>query len=124
MLNRLRFDFATAGDPVSDTGPAVYGEIHQVVWRRASGDTGGEVELTLLPDADDTGSGVLVLRAGLVPAGWIKFPRYASHDPDGGGDTGAAAAEAQPVVACFERLRATLTPGNTGATGRLWVWVK
>lgn len=125
MMSRMRFDFATAGTPMSDTGPAMFGRVHMARWYRSSGDTGGTIEATLMLDAGDTGPGVVVFSAGLTPGGWLKFPRWPSHDPSGDvdGDTGAPVAP-QPLMAFGERLRLKLTPGGTGVTGRVWVWTR
>jgi hypothetical protein len=89
------------------------------------GDTGGSIKVELLGSSDptDTGPNTVLLDRGLVDdTGFTVFPRFHAHDVHGVvGDTGTPT---EPAVAVLENIRATLTPGDAGRAGRLFVVVK
>jgi len=123
MHTRQRFELiADTGSiqSIGDTGASFGGEIKQVKWKHISGDTGGAIEILMLPVRDDdTGQGIIVLSQGLTPD-FTRVPRQPACAPDGT-DTGVD--EYAPFVSAGERLRVKRTNSNGSAShGILYVW--
>jgi hypothetical protein len=119
MMQRHQFAFGDTGTQ-TQTGVPVFGPILQMRWAWTGGDTGGSIEVALLPDSEDTGLGLTILACGLTPQ-FLKSPVQPTHQPDGL-DTGTIAEV--PYVAAGDRLRVRriATTGPAGV-GRLYAWV-
>jgi hypothetical protein len=118
MMQRHQFAFSDTGTQVQ-TGVPFFGAVFQMRWVHGSGDTGGAIEVALLPDAEDTGAGFVILACGLTPAGFLKSPVQPTHQPDGL-DTGTIMEV--PYVASGDRLQARRTATGPAGAGRLYVW--
>jgi hypothetical protein len=120
MLSRQLFQFSDTGTQ-SDTGPHFMGAILQYRWVHVSGDTGGTIEITLMPRTGDTGDGWVIASHGLLAPQQSKALRQPAHASDGF-DTGVDAYV--PVVAAGDRLRVKRTATAAGAiVGRMYVWI-
>jgi hypothetical protein len=124
MMQRQLFTFSDTGTQ-SDTGPHFFGEIKQYRWVHVSGDTGGSVEITLMPRTGDTGDGWVIANHGLLAPQQSKALRQPQHGSDGAADpSDTGAAFGVPIVAAGDRLRVTRIASAAGAiVGRLYVWV-
>jgi hypothetical protein len=120
MMQRQLFAFSDTGTEVQ-VGVPFFGEIHQLRWARAGGDSGGAIEVALLPDGEDTGLGFVILSCGLTPAGFLKSPVEPTHQPDGL-DTGTMLEV--PYVGAGDRLQVKRTATGPAGTGRLYAWVR
>jgi hypothetical protein len=114
----------------SSTGPPFFGEVKQIAIRPtdtgATGDTGGTIRVTLLPNTDDTGEGwdVWSLLTGIrnlsIPKTYAPVQNVYKAT-DGTTDTGWL-----PIVAAGDSLKVTYTAGRTitdsGHTLKVYVW--
>jgi hypothetical protein len=117
---RQRFDVATDTGSWTDTGPSFTGAIMQMAWNPVTGDTGGDLQVSLVPvQGGDTGESWHLLDDNdCLGADFIKAPRQRTHGFDGTPDTGIAV----PFVAHGDRLRVKVTPGGAAVVGQLYVW--
>lgn len=121
-MQRLVMNISTDTGTQGDTGPHLTGELAQVRWAPTVGDTGGDLTLTILPRAADTGDGFDVFADNdCLGAGFTRVPVQHTHHIDGL-DTGAS--QEFPYVFCGDRLRAKVTPGGAAVSGRLYFWIK
>src|SRR5687768_14339691 len=100
-MQRQIFELTDTGS-MGDTGANAVGRVQQLRWVNVSGDTGGTIEVAILPRMGDTGDGWLILSQGLTPQIEVSF-----NDADTGNSLAMAG----------DRLRVKKT-GATGA-GRL-----
>lgn len=120
-FQRHLFNLSDTGT-MTDTGPCFFGEVCQYRWVNTGGDTGGSLEMVLMPRPSDTGEGFLIASHTLVP-NFTKAPRQPQHGVDGApdpADTGAAFGV--PVVAAGDRIRVKKT--GAAGVGRLYVWTR
>lgn len=124
---RLRISGINGGNKKGDTG-ILYGRVEQFRWYPTDLDTGttGTIALAVLPSTPgnaDTGPGFTVFEAASLNlgAGLTRSPRRHVYFEDGTLDTGPAY-----VVGAGDRLRAKITPGDTGMVidGALYVWTR
>ena len=124
---RLLISGINGGNVKGDTG-ILYGRLEQFRWYPTALDTGttGTLALAVLPGAPgaaDTGPGFTAFEVGSLNfgAGFTRAPRQKIYFSDGTLDTGAAY-----VVGAGDRLRAKVTPGDTGMVidGALYVWTR
>jgi hypothetical protein len=119
MMQRQQFAFSDTGTEVQTSVP-FFGEILQYRWVLQSGDTGGNLEISLHPALDeDTGLGWTIASHGLQPqlVKALRQPAQASDGLDTGVDFYV------PVVAAGDRIRAVRTATAAGAiVGRLYLW--
>ena len=102
MIQRTQFKVATdTGTWEAVSGP-IMGRVRQVLWAPSEGDTGDDLELTLLPDENDTGDGWTFLTHTNLDAAFF--------------DTGVN------IYAAGDRIRAKVTPAGLSVAGRLYVW--
>lgn len=127
MDYRLRYDFtrSAAADTgrLGDTG-YLWGKLEQIAWQPTAGDTGdtGLIEVTLLPKESDSGDGILIYTESRAfgSGNFTRYVRQPEHASDGT-DTGVDSYT--KVIGMGGRLRVKMRLGDTGATGRLYVWV-
>jgi len=121
MLTRQRFDVSTGSGVWTDTGPPFTGAVQQMRWDAITGDTGGDLQLSLLSEgAADTGNGwVFYDNNDCLGADFTNVPVQPSHSSDGF-DTGVD--QYNPIVAAGDRLRVKVTPGGSAVVGTLFVW--
>lgn len=119
-FSRQTFEIDTDTGPQVKYGPPFTGEIRQARWVPAIGDTGADLNLSLLPDAEDTGLGwQFASYADSLGLQFTKAPRQAQHGLTGAADTGDAGV---PIVAAGDRLKVEVVPGGAAVAGRLYVW--
>ena len=123
MIERKTFNISTDTGTQGDTGRVhVHGSIEQIRWSPTTGDTGGDLTLTLLTQTGDTAGGFNIFAdQDCLGAGFTKQPTIPQTHIDGF-DTGASLDV--PVVAAGERLRVKVTPGGAAVVGKLHVYVK
>jgi len=120
MIMRQQFKFSTDTGSQGDTGAPFFGEIAQMRWVPTTPDTGGDLQVTLLPRIGDTGDGFTFYDDNdCLGANFTRVPVQPMHHADGL-DTGAAIDA--PIVAADERLRVKVIPGGAALAGRLYVW--
>lgn len=120
-MQRLNFNINTDTGTQGDTGPNIHGAIMQMRWSPTTGDTGGDLQLALLPKSGDTGDGFVFYQDNdCLGANFTRVPRQPGHSSDGT-DTGVD--EYHPIVAAGDRIRVKVTPGGASVAGRLYVWV-
>lgn len=129
-VSRILFDITTDTGGVAiagDTGGPVYGEIVGIYVKPHVLDTGGDLEMGLYPDADDTGMGYLFYNNDDCLGAPIRFAPVIPgvHNPDGSQDTGSNV----PLVAGGERMIVRIRAGRVVAAGgtnrtRIWVYVR
>lgn len=131
MITRQIFRLTSAAGAVGHDTGRLNGEIRQMRWCPDAADTGiaSTLALALLPDMADTGLGFTIYSQSVnLGTQLTKFPRQPSHDPQGDVDQTDTGTPARPVsvVGAGDRLRATVTPGDTGVViaGNLYVWAK
>ena len=118
MWQRQRFDVNTDTGHWTDTGPSFSGAILQMAWNPSTADTGGDLQITLLPQPGDSGQGWSIYNNNdCLGADFLQAPRQRSFGSDGAADTGAV-----PVVAAGDRLRVKVTPGGAAVVGKLYIW--
>jgi hypothetical protein len=120
-VQRQRFNISTDTGSVTDTGPAFSGAIQQVRWEATTGDTGADLQISLLTQpAGDTGNGWIFFEDNdCLGSDFTRVPLQTSHGPDGL-DTGVD--QYSPIVAAGDRLRVKVTPGGAAVAGTLFVW--
>lgn len=122
---KLKLTAASAGANAGDTGPSCMGTIRQMRWCPVTGDTGADLVLSLLPLANDTGSGwVFYSQNDCLGTQFTKLPRSPMHAADGGQlDTGGDLSDL--IVAAGDRIRAKAVGGGNAAAvdGLLYVWI-
>jgi hypothetical protein len=121
MLSRQKYDVSTDTGVWTDTGPAFSGGVVQMRWEPVTGDTGGDLQISLLSELGaDTGNGIIVYDDNdCLGADFMKVPMQPAHGPDGS-DTGVD--DYAPIVAAGDRLRVKVTPGGAAVVGRLYIW--
>jgi len=88
MLSRQIFKINTDTGTWGDTGPAFSGAILQMRWNPTVPDTGGDLEIALLPTEGDTGEGfVWYSDNDCLGADFVKVPRQPQHGSDGAVDS-------------------------------------
>lgn len=122
MVRRHRFevsaDTGAGTSPWADTGPVFWGTVQQIAWRPTTADTGGDLQIGLKLQADDTGAGVVIYED--TDCLGVEFIRPIRHAPYGsGGDTGATADS--PIYSAGGRFRVLVTAGAT-CVGTLFIW--
>jgi hypothetical protein len=127
---RLRFRLAASGGAAGGDTGRLTGALAQIRWSPAAADTGqiGTLALSLLPQEGDSGGPgwTFYSESGVnLGAAFTRSPRQPQHGPDGApdpADTGAAFGV--PIVGANDRLRAKITPADTGVvvTGSLYAW--
>ena len=119
----LKLKAASSSVACGDTGQVVYGGIVQMHWIPTVGDTGADLNVTLVPNASgDTAGGITVFdKTDIMGTTFTRAPvqPLSSNDSfDTGVDMYA------PYVAAGDRLRAKCQPGGSFAVdGVLHVWV-
>lgn len=120
-MTRQIFEFNDTGT-AGDTGPSSFGFIHQMRWNPTGGDTGCDLQVSLLPRMGDTGDGWLVINdTNVMGTQFVRVPGQRQHDAAGVTDTGLV-----PIVMAGDRLRVKIINQAGVATalqGRLYVWV-
>lgn len=124
-MQRTRFPVAVSGGTrYRETTPIMGGEpLHQVRWHHAA-DTGqvATIELSVLPDGDDTGPGFQVYNRAAINLAtqFLAAPRQSPQQSDGT-DTGFS--DSVPFVGTGQ-LQLTVTPADTGVVlnGTCYVW--
>ena len=120
MISRQRFAINTDTGSQGDTGPVFMGSIVQMRWAPATGDTGGDLLMALLPKAGDTGEGFVFFNDNdCLGAGFNRVPLQPAHASDGF-DTGVD--QYHPIVGAGDRLRIKVTPGGAAVVGNLYIW--
>src|SRR3989304_1251969 len=121
MLSRQRFDVSTDTGTWTDTGPAFSGGILQMRGEPVAGDTGGDLEISLLSElGTDTGNGIIFFSDNdCLGADFLRVPLQPGHGADGF-DTGVD--NYFPIVGAGDRIRVKVTPGGASLSGRLYVW--
>jgi hypothetical protein len=121
MYSRQRFDVSTDTGRWADTGPPFSGELSQIAWNPSTPDTGGDLQLVLMPTrSSDTGQGFSVYSNNdCLGADFVHALRRSANAPDGSSDTGHLA----PIVGSG-RLRVKVTPGGAACVGALYAWIK
>lgn len=121
QMQRQVFEFNDTGT-AGDTGPSFSGFIHQMRWNPTAGDTGCDLQISLLPRQGDTGDGWLIINdPNVMGAQFVRVPGQRQHDAAGVTDTGLA-----PIAAAGDRLRVKIINQAGVATalqGRLYIWV-
>jgi len=103
-VHRQLFEIDTDTGTQGDTGPSFTGKLVQFRWVPTTGDTGDNLDVSLLPKEGDTGDGFAVWTPENLSLGLTKL------------DTG------RPYYAAGDRLRAKVTPAGAACVGRLYVW--
>ena len=120
MISRQRFAINTDTGTQGDTGPVFMGSIVQMRWAPATGDTGGDLLMALLPIAGDTGEGFVFFNDNdCLGSGFNRVPLQPAQGSDGL-DTGVD--QYHPIVGAGDRLRIKVTPGGAAVVGNLYVW--
>jgi hypothetical protein len=121
MTARSVFQFSDTGTEAQTSVP-FFGEILQYRWVLQSGDTGGNLEISLNPALDgDTGLGWTIASHGLQPqlVKALRQPAQASDGLDTGVDFYV------PVVAAGDRVRVVRAATAAGAVvARLYLWTR
>lgn len=121
-MTRQIFEFNDTGT-AGDTGPAVFGKIRQMRWNRVSGDTGADLEVSLLPRMGDTGDGWLIYsKANSLVSDFGRALGQMAVDHVGKTDTGL-----YPICAAGDRIRPKVRNQAGAATamvGRLYFWIE
>ena len=121
-VTRQIFEFNDTGT-AGDTGPATWGAIRQIRWNPTSGDTGADLNISLLPRQGDTGDGWLIYsKVNALVSNFAFGLGQMAVDHVGKTDTGL-----YPIYAAGDRIRPKVVnqAGATTATvGRLYVWVE
>ena len=119
MMQRQRFDVSTDTGHWTDTGPSFSGAILQMGWSPSTPDTGGDLQITLMPVPGDTGAGWSIYNNNdCLGSDFLQALRQPQHGSDGAADTGHFA----PIAAAGDRLRVKVTPGGAAVVGKLYVW--
>jgi hypothetical protein len=121
-MTRQIFEFNDTGT-AGDTGPAFFGKICQMRWNPTGGDTGADLEVSLLPKMGDTGDGWLIYtKANVLVSNFAHGLGQMAVDRVGKTDTGL-----YPVCGAGDRIRPKVRNqvGATAATaGRLYFWIE
>jgi hypothetical protein len=122
-VQRLIFEINTDTGTEGDTGVLNGGDIRQLRWNPTTPDTGGDLQVAVLPRAGDTGDGFVVYNDNdCLGANFVRSPVMQAHHSDGF-DTGSVE-EVHFVCQPNDRLRVKVIPGGAAVAGRLYVWVK
>lgn len=123
-MQRQVFEIDTDTGSQGDTGPPFHGAVLQMRWQSLTGDTGGDLQIALLPRDGDTGGGwQFASYVDALGEDFTKAPSQPIHGGNGaalGADTGTQAGV--PIVAAGDRLRVKVNPGGAALAGRLYVW--
>ena len=122
MLNRQSYQVNTDTGTWSRVGPSFMGGVMQIGWSPSTGDTGGDLAISLLPAGDgDTGAGwVIYDNNDCLGADFLQsLTKSAVHA--NGSDTGSGGAQV-PVVSAGDRLKVKVTPGGAAVVGTLNIW--
>lgn len=125
-MQRLLFNVNTDTGTWGDTGPVLAaGMVQQIRWNPTTPDTGGDLQIAVLPRRGDTGDGWLIYNDNdCLGANFVRGLRQPQHGSDGApdpADTGAAFGV--PIHVGASRLRVKVIPGGAAAVGRLYIWV-
>lgn len=111
MITRHLFQLSDTGT-FTDTGGPVYGQIKQIRWNPDAGDTGCDLQLTMLPRTGDTGDGwIFYSKANMLGANFFDT-----------NDTGLLR-----TVAAGDRIQVRVINQAgvaTATAGRLYVYVE
>jgi hypothetical protein len=125
-ITRMRFDINTSST-VTDTGPAVMGELVQTRWERTSAtqDTGGDLQIFAQQREADTGDDLLVVNdndcLGVDFQRAYRQPLYNSSGVllDTGDDWTVGG-----LYFANERPRVRVIPAGNAVQGKLYLWFK
>lgn len=121
-MTRQIFEFDDTGT-AGDTGPATNGVIRQIRWNPTSGDTGADLQISLLPRMGDTGDGWLIYsKANALVSNFAHGLGQMAVDQVGKTDTGL-----YPIALAGDRLRPKVinqTGASAATVGRLYIWVE
>lgn len=125
-MHRQLFEVNTDTGTWGDTGPCVEGAVWQMHWNPTTADTGGDLQVAILPKQADTGDGFVIYDDNdCLGSNFVRAPRQGTHDISGDVDaidTGTPASLV-PYVMSGDRIRVKVTPGGAAVAGRLYVWV-
>lgn len=132
MMHRIRMSLDAAlnagsgGSAFTDTGPNVYGRLMQMRWDPALADTGADLALEQMMEANaDTGNSYQFYNDNdVLGTQFVKCVRQATHNASGNAiDTGDDFSE--PIYFAGEPIRMRVTPGDTGhIEGVLHLWIE
>jgi len=121
-MTRQIFEFNDTGT-AGDTGPATFGAIRQIRWNPSAGDTGADLQISLLPRKGDTGDGWLIYsKANVLGSQFAYALGQLAVNQVGVTDTGLAL-----IVTAGDRLRPKVVNQAgvaTATVGRLYIWVE
>ena len=123
MFSRQLFEINTDTGSQVITGSSFFGAIMQARWVPTTGDTGADLNLTLLPNDSDTGDGWQFATYANLGSQFTKAPTQPMHLSDG--DAAGSDPDTQPgvpIVAAGDRIKVEVVPGGAAVAGRLYVW--
>jgi len=120
-VERHRFDVNTDTGVWTDTGVSFHGAIQQMRWNAATGDTGADLQISLINQTGgDTGDNMVIYEDNdCLGTDFTKVPMQPAHASDGT-DTGVD--QYALIVGAGERMRVKVTPGGAAVVGTLYIW--
>src|SRR5690606_8979957 len=123
MFSRQLFEINTDTGSQVITGSSFFGAIMQARWVPTTGDTGADLNLTLLPNDSDTGDGWQFAIYSNLGSQFTKSPTQPMHLSDG--DAAGSDPDTQPgvpIVSAGDKIKVEVVPGGAAVAGRLYVW--